>query len=113
MPTNEALRSGILTCQYSIFICFRLPESLARDSGNRKQMKIEYWHVKIPDLSASFVGMVQQSPLKPGMVLLCTPDGKPVFELPAAFVRPSSREEMAKRVMADARHERQRRLARN
>ena len=75
-------------------------------------MNPDYLHIQSPDLNATFIGLLQPSPT-PGLVLLCRPDGKPLFELPEEYVQRSTPEAMAKRILDDVRHERERRLRRN
>lgn len=75
-------------------------------------MKADYYHIQTPDSSMSFIGQVKPS-ITPGLVYLCAPDGRPCFELPEEYVSRSSPEEMAKRLMADARHAPAERLWRN
>ena len=62
--------------------------------------KIHYFRVSKPSGAFTFIG----GPIKPGSpgkVWLCQPDGEPVLEVRAECVKPTTRQETAKRIQAD------------
>jgi hypothetical protein len=61
-----------------------------------------YYLIETPEVTFTFIGSVQDDPLAPGLVWLCAPGGRPLFQCPAKWVSESTREQTAQRILADA-----------
>ncbi len=64
--------------------------------------EVHYYRVEANEAAFTWLG----GPIKPGgpgMVWLCNPGGDPVLEVSAACVKPSSRAEIARRIIEDRR----------
>jgi hypothetical protein len=62
-----------------------------------------YYLVETPEATLTFIGRIQHDPLAPGMVWLCAPGGRRLFQCPAKCVAESTPEQTAQRIMADLR----------
>lgn len=65
-------------------------------------MTSKIYLITTPDITATFIGSIQPS-LRPGFVWICTPSGKPIFEVEESCVKESTEKEFADRLMADKR----------
>lgn len=71
-----------------------------------------YYLIETPEgIRFTFIGVARAA--GHGMVWLCAPGGSPLLECPAAYVTPSTEEETAARIVADARAARAERAPRN
>jgi hypothetical protein len=71
-------------------------------------MKIFYSLIEIPEheMALTWIGGDLKPSTRPDRVWLCNPAGEPVLEAPRHRVRASSREEVAKLIIEDARRAR-------
>ena len=71
-----------------------------------KAKQVHYYLVTVGDQLGTFLG----GPIKPSKrknhVWLTNPDGVPVFEIHKSHVKPSTKEEFAKRIMDDVKYSR-------
>jgi hypothetical protein len=62
-----------------------------------------YYLVETPEATLTFIGSVQHDPLAPGLVWLCAPGGRSLFQCPTKWVSESTREQTVERILADRR----------
>lgn len=63
-----------------------------------------YFYVETPQARFTFIGLCRPDPQDIRRVLLCSLAGVPLLSVEARHVSPSSEEETAARIAADARH---------
>jgi hypothetical protein len=61
-----------------------------------------FYLVQTPEVSMTWIGG-ELIPADNGHVWLTNPSGKPVFKVPSTYVKPSTKEEAAQRILDDKR----------
>jgi hypothetical protein len=66
-------------------------------------MKASWFLVETAEGAFDFFGVVMESP-NPGHALLCSPGGRPLFEIKTGCVTPTTKEALIARIREDAIH---------